>query len=430
MRTKMFVLFLASFLVAFTSPAFARNSAGGGGSSNKGGGSQLTLSPTGYNFGSVNVGGSASASFSIVASGKVNSISASVNSRLFTLSGVPNSLNPGQQANFTVTFSPISAGTSTATLVIASSASNKPSASLSGSGVALQTHLLSVSPTSVNFGNINVGASSSVSVRLSNSGTGSVTISGAAVTGQGFGIGGISFPANLAPSQSINFTATFTPKAAGNASGGIAITSNATNSPANVFLSGTGTAPPVGMLSLIPASIDFGDVKIGDTAMLPVTVQNTGTASVTISQANVTGTGFGIMELIPPLVLDPGNSAQFTATFSPAATGSESGTISIVSDAGNSPSAEALSGAGVNPHSTDLNWTANALSDNVIGYNVYRSTITGGPYLKIADLVGDTAFTDINVQAGHEYFYVVTAVNSSNVESVYSNEAPALTPSP
>jgi fibronectin type 3 domain-containing protein len=43
-------------------------------------------------------------------------------------------------------------------------------------------------------------------------------------------------------------------------------------------------------------------------------------------------------------------------------------------------------------------------------------------------LDGTRTFTDTTVQAGHTYYYVVTAVDSSNVESTYSNQVVASIP--
>jgi hypothetical protein len=82
------------------------------------------------------------------------------------------------------------------------------------------------------------------------------------------------------------------------------------------------------------------------------------------------------------------------------------------------------------PHSASLNWTASTSSD-VAGYNVYRGTVSNGPYTKLTSaLVVGTGYTDVTVQAGQTYYYVTTAVDSTNNESAYSNEAPAAIPSP
>ena len=85
---------------------------------------------------------------------------------------------------------------------------------------------------------------------------------------------------------------------------------------------------------------------------------------------------------------------------------------------------------GQGPHSVSLSWLAST-STNVSGYNVYRSTTSGGPYTKLnSSLLSTTAYTDINIDAGDTYYYIATAVNSSNQESAYSNQATAVVPTP
>jgi fibronectin type 3 domain-containing protein len=75
-----------------------------------------------------------------------------------------------------------------------------------------------------------------------------------------------------------------------------------------------------------------------------------------------------------------------------------------------------------------LNWTASASSD-VKGYNVYRSTVSGGSYAKInSSLVTGTSYTDATVASGQTYYYVTTSVDSSGVESQNSNEVKAVIP--
>ena len=67
----------------------------------------------------------------------------------------------------------------------------------------------------------------------------------------------------------------------------------------------------------------------------------------------------------------------------------------------------------------------------MIGYNVYRSITSGGPYTKInLALNGATTYTDNTVQEGQTYYYVATAVDSSGTESKYSNESATVIPSP
>jgi fibronectin type 3 domain-containing protein len=78
-------------------------------------------------------------------------------------------------------------------------------------------------------------------------------------------------------------------------------------------------------------------------------------------------------------------------------------------------------------HSVALSWNASTSSD-VVGYNAYRATIKGGPYGLIASAISGTAYTDLSVQSGVTYYYVMTATNSGGQESVNSNEATAIVP--
>jgi len=74
-------------------------------------------------------------------------------------------------------------------------------------------------------------------------------------------------------------------------------------------------------------------------------------------------------------------------------------------------------------HFVTMNWTASA-SPNVSQYNIYRSPISGGPYLPIGITTG-TSFTDASVLGGLTYYYCVTAVNSAGNESSCSLPAGA-----
>jgi hypothetical protein len=148
-----------------------------------------------------------------------------------------------------VTFAPTTAGS----LSVTSNATNSPATvSLSGSGAGL---VLSASPSSLSFGNVTVGNTSSPqTVILTNSGNGSVTVSQAAVTGNGFSFTGPTLPFTLTASQTGTFNVSFAPAAAGNVSGSLSLTSNASNSPNVVPLSGTGVTP---ILTLSPLAMTF-----------------------------------------------------------------------------------------------------------------------------------------------------------------------------
>ncbi len=80
-----------------------------------------------------------------------------------------------------------------------------------------------------------------------------------------------------------------------------------------------------------------------------------------------------------------------------------------------------LNATGANGH-VSLDWNDNSEID-LDGYNVYRSTVSSSGYAKLnGSLVDDSDYTDNTVTNGTTYYYVVTAVDTSENESGYSNE--------
>jgi fibronectin type 3 domain-containing protein len=78
-------------------------------------------------------------------------------------------------------------------------------------------------------------------------------------------------------------------------------------------------------------------------------------------------------------------------------------------------------------HSVALGWIAS--SSTIVGYNVYRSAVSGGSYSKVnSSLVAGLSYSDTSVTGGATYYYVATAVDSSGNESSYSNEVPVAVP--
>jgi fibronectin type 3 domain-containing protein len=119
-----------------------------------------------------------------------------------------------------------------------------------------------------------------------------------------------------------------------------------------------------------------------------------------------------------------------TLTFSPQTPGTARGVLSVVSNASNA-AAQTLNGVGVPPtqHSVSLSWTDS--DSGIVGYNIYRGSVSGGPYAQInSGLESTPAYTDNSAVAGQNYYYVTTAVDGSGVESGYSDEAGAVIPTP
>ena len=287
---------------------------------------------------------------------------------------------------------------------------------------------LSVIPINASFPNVVVGTNNTMTITLTSSGNTSVTVSQSNVTGAGFSVVGLTPPITLTAGQSGRFTVRFTPQTPGNVAGTLSLFSDASNSPTTVSLSGSGVAP-IFLLAVSPTLLSFGKVTVGSSATQTVTLTNTGNSTVNISQINVSGSEFSESGLTPPLTLAAGQAASLSVTFAPIASGAATGSVSVVSDAINSLATIALSGSSLQSHSSTLSWNPSA--SVVVGYNVYRATQPGGPYTELGSSpVSVNTYADSSVLAGQRYFYVVTAVDSTNVESVYSNEVSTTIPSP
>ena len=70
--------------------------------------------------------------------------------------------------------------------------------------------------------------------------------------------------------------------------------------------------PGIGTLGANPASLNFGTVQTGTNLPLSQTVTNVGNSSVTVSQVGISGTGFTLSGITPPVTLTAGQSASFT----------------------------------------------------------------------------------------------------------------------
>jgi hypothetical protein len=267
-------------------------------------------------------------------------------------------------------------------------------------------------------------------MKLTNTGNANLIVNTASASGPGFSMSGLNPPLTLSANQSTTFTVQFAPQNTGGASGSLVLSSNDPNSPTTVQLSGTGVAPTL-VLTPNPSSVSFGNVNLGSSSSQNVTLTNSGNSNINISQVNTTGNGFSATGVTPPVTLTPGQTATLGVKFSPSGTGNASGNVQVVSNA-SPPTNIALSGNGVQlvPHSATLTWIASTTS-TVVGYNIYRGGQSGGPYTKLnTSPVAATTYVDATVQAGQTYFWVVTAVDSSGTESVFSNEVTATVPTP
>ena len=238
----------------------------------------VTLNPTSLSFGNQNVGTtSAAQSISLTNSGTaaltisgivVNGANAADFAESDTCPVSPSTLAIAASCTISVTFTPSANGARTATLSISDNAGGSPQGvPLSGTGMT-SAPSVTLSPTSVGFGNQNVGTTSAAqTVTLTNTGTAPLTITSIALGGTNAADFAESAtcplsPDTLASGGTCTITVTFSPSVAGSRSAAISISDNAADSPQSIALSGTGVTPTTGV-TLIGSSTANGNFGAG-----------------------------------------------------------------------------------------------------------------------------------------------------------------------
>jgi 6-phosphogluconolactonase (cycloisomerase 2 family)/uncharacterized protein YjdB len=206
---------------------------------------------------------------------------------------------------------------------------------------------------SLNFNDVTLGASAQLSVVVRNDGGG--TLSGSASTAAPFAVvGAASY--SLLPAESATIGVSFTPGAAGPASGALDLSGGGG---AVVALSGNGVSPP--LIAVSPTALDFGSAFVGATEDLSIVVSNAGggtlagTASTTAPFSIVGGATYS---------LAAGARQSVTVRFAPQSGGTASATVALtggggasVPAAGTGTAITAIAVSGAQPIATGLSET-------------------------------------------------------------------------
>ena len=238
----------------------------------------------------------------------------------------------------------------------------------------------------MSFGNQQVKTTSAAqSVTLTNSGNAALTISSISLAGTNPGDFAQTntcplSPSTLAASATCTISATFSPTASGSRSASVSITDNASGSPHNVSLSGTGVTPAPAV-TLTPSSLTFSSQVVGtSSAAQKVTLKNSGTADLTINSIGLAGTNAGDFAQTNtcPSTLTAGESCTISATFTPTAISSRSASVSITDNASGSPHTVALSGSGTSAPApvVSLSPTSLSFSNQNVGTTSAAQTVT------------------------------------------------------
>lgn len=136
-------------------------------------------------------------------------------------------------------------------------------------------------------------------------------------------------------------------------------------------------------LKVAPIQLNFGAVNLGESATLPFSIGNAGTAAGSVTTLDLFGaaSGFSVEPVAIPLTLEPEAQTEISVTFTPVAGGALSGVVQLVTDDTFTPYATiTLEGSGAIPGSTDTDPTSDEptsmdvfiLFDTAYNYSCYH----------------------------------------------------------
>lgn len=289
----------------------------------------------------------------------------------------PAALAPKASCAIDVSFAPTIQGARTASVVISDNSSGgQQSIALSGTGTV---PVVSLAPTGgLSFGSQAVGTTSSgQNITLTNTGGAALSVSSVTITGANAG----DFSQTNTCGSSVTAGAlctirvTFAPSTAGARSASVLIADNAAGSPQTVSLSGTGV---VSAVTLAPTTLTFATQNLNLTsAAQSVKLTNIGMATLTINSISITGTNAGdfAQTNMCGTSLPLGANCAIGVTFTPAASGARSASVSISDNAPDSPQTISLSGTGGSPDFS-LSVTSNSATVTPGSTATYQLTVT------------------------------------------------------
>lgn len=224
---------------------------------------------------------------------------------------------------------------------------------ISGTTLVAPTKVVAQSPNGLTFGPQTVGTTSGpLAVTVTNTGSASILVGALAVGGTNASnfAASTTCAGSLAPAASCVVSVTFTPDAVGPFSATVTLASDASNAPTVIAVGGTGTLAAVSTASLSATSLAFGAIVYGQSATLPLTITNTGGAVLDIASIALGGAQPGDYSLVDGCsgqAIAPLAACIVQVRFTPATFGPRTASLTIVSDASNSPVVVVATGVGV-----------------------------------------------------------------------------------
>lgn len=255
----------------------------------------------------------------------------------------PLTIAPGEEVDFTVSFTPSGVGPEAATIRIISNDPGAPFVDLSATGVGGSSTLATAIANGGNFGNVCVGSFADEPLTINNSGTCPLLISNIAGSPSFLAPGVLSYPLLVNAGASMDVAIRFQPSSYGPQFGTITIFSNDPAGSQTLSVSGVAPAPKANLI--IANTGNFGEVCVGSFADEPLVITNSGKCTLTISGITSNSTEFLAPEVLSyPITIGPGDALPVPIRFQPTSFGAKGATIQVTSDDPASPASIQVSG--------------------------------------------------------------------------------------
>ncbi|MGD0838888.1 MAG: choice-of-anchor D domain-containing protein, partial [Polyangia bacterium] len=255
-------------------------------------------------------------------------------------------LAPKGTCTFSVTFTPSAAGAASANITATAAGALVAAVQVTGTGTPMQVAALTASPTSVNFGSVPVGQqSTATTVTITNSGGAASGALKATLSGTGVAqvaITGNSCTATLAAAATCTVALQYSPTDTTGVNGQLNVTDGTVS--VNVPLSGTGLTPTVIQPYGNQANpVAFGNVVVGysygssaapyaQIAITEASSATTATGTITATLGGTNSTDFAVVASATTCTsLQPGQNCVIAVSFTPAAAGARTATLTVTS---------------------------------------------------------------------------------------------------
>jgi hypothetical protein len=248
-------------------------------------------------------------------------------------SGYPVTIGPGACLPIQVTFTPTGSGLQTATLTVSSNDPITPSATIPVSGIAGTATIATLIANTGDFGEVCRGSFRDLPLTINNKGTCNLIVSNITSSSPDFRTATVvSYPLTIAPGTSLEVPMRFEPSGPGAKAGTITINTNdPVNPTSTVPVQGKGGQPVVA--TIVADNGDFGSVCEGSFKDLVVTISNSGTCPLKITNITSSSPEFKTAQVLSyPLTVAPGDSIQIPIRYQPTSAGSKTATITISTD--------------------------------------------------------------------------------------------------